>query len=310
MNRLWPLTCIFLVSCVASTPPVVQSPMPDDIGWSAPVVESPEPSLPIMERRERKASPYEKVLAFEEGHADKVDVAVNYPLDVMLQTGEKVDQIVSGDRRPFDPGDETPPWEVKEGVSRVPMRPHLIVTVTKPGLSMGIVVTTNRREYLLDVRSVASTKVRTVRWDYGPEPVKDDTKPRLLPDPSQPQQYHTGYTIDTSDPRPVWTPRHTVDDGRKTYLLFPPNLAAMETPMIRLIGSNGYELVNARLVGSVMVIDHLFPVAELRVGNRPTADVVRITRGKPQRIACPGDPACPLWPDVALAGGAIGGQLR
>jgi type IV secretory pathway VirB9-like protein len=177
--------------------------------------------------------------------------------------------------------------------------------VSKPGLSMGMVVTTNRREYVLDVRSVASTKTRVVRWDYGPEPVKAPVKPRLLPDPTQPQQYHGGYTIQASDPRPVWTPRHVIDDGRKTYILFPVNLPAMETPMIRLIGSNGYELVNARLVEqSVMVIDHLFAGAELRIGNTPQADVVRLVRGAPQRMSCPGDPACPVWPSMGLAAAA------
>jgi len=80
--------------------------------------------------------------------------------------------------------------------------------------------------------------------------------------------------------------------------------------MIRLIGSNGYELVNARLVGSVLVIDHLFNGAELRVGNTATADVVRIVRGTSQMISCPGDAACPVWPDVAMAGAMRPDQRR
>jgi type IV secretion system protein TrbG len=106
--------------------------------------------------------------------------------------------------------------------------------------------------------------------------------------------------MQASEPRPVWTPRQVVDDGRKTYVLFPVNLAVMPAPMVRLVGPNGYELVNARQVGSVMVLDHLFNVAELRLGTGKTAETVRIVRQQPQTIACPGDPGCPVWPPLAM----------
>jgi type IV secretory pathway VirB9-like protein len=85
--------------------------------------------------------------------------------------------------------------------------------------------------------------------------------------------------------------------GFKTYILFPPQLAGISAPMIRLIGPNGYELVNARMVGSVLVLDHLIErAAELRIGTDPAAEIVRITRQAPRMIACPGDAECPLWP--------------
>jgi type IV secretory pathway VirB9-like protein len=60
--------------------------------------------------------------------------------------------------------------------------------------------------------------------------------------------------------------------------------------------------VNARQVGSVLVLDHLFNVAELRIGTGATAETVRITRQDPRTIACPSDPECPQWPEMLLAG--------
>jgi type IV secretory pathway VirB9-like protein len=277
--------------------------MPDDVGWMQPVSESPpEPVMPIMPP-ERPASPYEKVYVFEPGQEYKVDVAVGYPLDIMLQTGEVINNQTHGDRAPLAPGEEQAPWEIRQGASGMPESPHIFVTVTKPGLATGLTLTTNQRVYLINMRSVAKSKIRLVRWTYPADPVRTEVKAHLLPDPTLPQRYHVGYGMEASEPRPVWTPHQILDDGRKSYVLFPVNLAAMPAPMVRLVGPNGYELVNARQVGSVMVLDHLFNVAELRIGTGKTAETVRIMRQQPRTISCPGDPACPVWPEVGLVAG-------
>ena len=60
-----------------------------------------------------------------------------------------------------------------------------------------------------------------MRWTYDDAPVlpvQAQGKPRLLPDPTQPQAYHVGYVVQASTPAPTWTPRQVVDDGRKSYL--------------------------------------------------------------------------------------------
>ena len=161
--------------------------------------------------------------------------------------------------------------------------------VTKPGLATGLTITTTKRVYLIHLRSVAKSKVRVVRWTYPAEPVRTEAKVRMLPDPTRPQHYHVGYAVEASEPRPVWLPRQALDDGRKTYVLFPVNLSVMPAPMVRLVGPTGFELVNARLVGSVMVLDHLFSVAELRLGTgRP-----------PRRCALYGSRPVPL-PALAM----------
>jgi type IV secretory pathway VirB9-like protein len=113
--------------------------------------------------------------------------------------------------------------------------------------------------------------------------------------------YHGGYTIGTTANRPVWTPT-VLDNGRKTFVIFPQNLSIMAYPMVRLIGANGPELVNPQLIDHVLVLDHLVPYAlELRVGSGKTAEVVTITRGVATTITCPGDASCPQWPFATLA---------
>jgi type IV secretion system protein TrbG len=140
-----------------------------------------------------------------------------------------------------------------------------------------------------------------VRWTYPDESVPvAKVPPRLWPDPAQPQRYHVGYAIEATDPTPVWNVRQVVDDGHKTYLIFPPTVTSVDTPLIRLMTSGGPEMVNARQSGNVVILDRLLNHAELRLGSGKLAEVVTIQRQVPRTIACPGDPDCPVWPDAVV----------
>ena len=90
-----------------------------------------------------------------------------------------------------------------------------------------------------------------------------------------------------------------MDDGKKTYILFPEVTLFETVPMLRLIGPNGPQLVNSRQYLNVVIVDQLVPRGELRVGIGEHAETVTITRGQLQTIACPGDPRCPVWPAAA-----------
>jgi type IV secretory pathway VirB9-like protein len=165
-----------------------------------------------------------------------------------------------------------------------------------------MIVTTTERTYFLTLKAVRTSPIRTVRWRYPAAqlPVAKAPEPGLLPDPAQPKHYHVGYALASAKPQPPsWQPRQVVDDGTKTYLIY-PEVALFETvPMVRLIGPNGPQLVNARQYLNVVILDQLLPRAELRVGIGEQADVVTITRGSMQTIACPGDDQCPVWPRAA-----------
>ena len=105
----------------------------------------------------------------------------------------------------------------------------------------------------------------------------------------------------TRQPAPAWTPRQVVDDGKKLYLLYPEVTLFTTVPLVRLIGVNGPQLVNARQYLNVVILDQLAPTLELRVGVGEAAEVVTITRGKGLRtITCPDDGEdCPQWPSAA-----------
>jgi type IV secretion system protein VirB9 len=250
-----------------------------------------------------KPNPAERVYDFSPGTTFAITVAVSAPLDLLLERGEEVRNIVGGDRAPTE-ASQTPRWEVKEGVEGHgdTIRPHVFLTASEPGLTMGVIVTTTRRTYYLTCKSVQTSPTRAVRWRYAPDPAdkpKMAKEPGLLPDPTEPRHYHVGYVLTSSQPPPSWHPRQVVDDGKKVYILY-PEVALFDTvPLLRLLGPNGPQLVNTRQFLNVVIVDQLVARAELRVGIGERAETVTITRGTLRTIACPGDEACPVWPQAA-----------
>jgi type IV secretion system protein TrbG len=268
----------------------------------------PEPDPPVPTTLpDEKPGAGEKVYPYTPGTTFQVTVPVGWPLDIVLERGEQVRNLVGGDRAPAE-ANQTARWEVKEGADGLgdTLRPHVFLTASAPGLTTGLVITTTRRTYYLACKSVKNSPTRVVRWQYppGPPAPPKPQPPGLLPDPTQPKHYHVGYELTSSQPPPVWLPRHVVDDGKKVYILYPEVTLFDTAPMLRLIGPNGPQLVNARQFLNVVIVDHLVGRAELRVGLGEQAETVTITRGTLRTIACPGDAACPVWPHAAqtLAG--------
>jgi P-type conjugative transfer protein TrbG len=308
VRRWWMLVGLCLMGC-AGTPDMVKAPpvAEDLVGWSVPTAvaeEAVSPEAPVGSPR--PSSSRERVYAYKPGETYKVDVGVGVPMDIVLQPGEEIHNIVGGDRAPAEGQDNTPRWEVQQGYSGLGKQgqPHVFLAATGPGLTTSLVITTTRRTYYVDCRSVARTSARWVRWHYDEEPrVAKPPKPRLLPDPMQPQRYHVGYTIEASEPKPIWTVRQVIDNGAKTYLIFPPTLGTIEAPLVRVIGANGPELLNSRMVGSVLVLDRIINRLELRLGTGKPSEVVTVQRELPITVDCPPvnsgasiPKECPVWP--------------
>jgi type IV secretion system protein VirB9 len=195
-------------------------------------------------------------------------------------------------------------WEVKEGIDGAgeTVRAHIFVAASAPGLTTGLIVTTTRRTYYLTCQSVKTSPIRVLRWHYPrsvPEPSQALEPPGLFPDPASPARYHVGYQVESQGRPPDWMPRHVVDDGKKCYIVYPEVTLFGAVPVVRKVGPNGPQLVNARQYLNVVILDELVAHAELRVGLGSTAEQVTITRGALRIIDCPGDAACPVWPQAA-----------
>jgi type IV secretion system protein TrbG len=309
------LLALLLLGCHhEESPPPVPAPPEDLSTWSVPeLVQPPADAVPASaEPAGEKPTPAEQVYTYRPGATFAVRVPTNTPLDLMMERGEQVRNIVGGDRAPAD-STQTARWEVKEGADGQgeSLRHHVFLTAANPHLTTGLIITTTKRTYYLTCKSVSSSPIRVVRWHYPKDEAAKPLKakePGLLPDPQEPRHYHVGYALVGSKPPPSWQPRQVVDDGKKTFIIYPEVTLFETVPMLRLIGPNGPQLVNARQFLNVVIVDQLVTRGELRVGIGEHAETVTITRGELHTIACPGDLACPVWPQAAQTLARRGGH--
>ena len=86
------------------------------------------------------------------------------------------------------------------------------------------------------------------------------------------------YGLAVTAGRPSWTPIQVFDDGHKTYIRFPAAMLDREAPALFVVSSGGdTQLVNYRVKNDTFVVDRLFEMAELRVGQQ-AQEIVRIVR--------------------------------
>jgi type IV secretory pathway VirB9-like protein len=109
------------------------------------------------------------VFKYAAGTRYLITSAVLHVTDIVLQPGEEIrGQIASGDSVRWVVGVDTRDHE----------QHHVFIKPTKPGLSTNIIVRTNRRTYLLDLRSAAADApfMVTVGWTY-PDGTRVQTAP-------------------------------------------------------------------------------------------------------------------------------------
>lgn len=195
---------------------------------------------------------------------------------IALQQGEELVTVSAGDTVRWIVGDTS-------SGSGATLRVNILVKPTRTSLKTNLVVTTNRRTYLLELSSTSQAWMASVSWDYP--------KDRMLALQKQAQQaqasapVETGMTLEqirfryaVSGDSPPWKPLRAFDDGERVYIQFPGGIAQGELPPLFVIGARGDgQLVNYRFRSPYYVVDRLFGAAELRLGG-DKAQVVRIDR--------------------------------
>ncbi len=195
---------------------------------------------------------------------------------IALQQGEELVTVSAGD---------TARWIVGDTASGAgtSLRVNILVKPTRIGLKTNLVITTNRRTYLLELSSAPQAWMASASWDYP--------KDRLLALQKQAQQAQTAAPVDSglsleqikfryaiTGDSPPWKPLRAFDDGERVYIQFPAGIAQGELPPLFVIGPQGNgQLVNYRFRSPYYVVDRLFGAAELRLGADKAA-VVRIER--------------------------------
>lgn len=216
------------------------------------------------------------VVPFVDGAIDQVFTAPERVTDIVLQPGETLVSVASGDTARWVIGDTTS----GSGADR---RAHVLVKPFASGLATNLVITTDRRTYHLALTSRTGPAMSALSWTYPQDALIALRRSEEAAAAAAPvaagldiDQLHFNYALSGDDP--AWRPLRAFDDGRQTFIEFPPSLAVGEAPPLFVVGAKGdAQLVNYRLRGRYYVVDRIFDVAELRLGTRHQA-VVRITR--------------------------------
>ena len=221
-----------------------------------------------------------QIYPWSEGALYQVYAAVGQITTIALEPGETLTgggPIAAGDTARWIIGDT----ESGSGANR---RVHILAKPSRPDISTNLVVTTDRRIYMIELHARESLYMPAVAWAYpAPPPGQRQTVPAA---PVIPTEAARNYRYGLQGDSPPWRPVSVFDDGRRVYVVFPAGIVQGEMPPIFVLGSNDEpQIVNSRVHQNVLSVDRLFGAAELRLGSGNRQQTVRIVRINPTQAA-------------------------
>jgi len=220
-----------------------------------------------------------QVYPWSEGALYQIYAAPGQITNIALEPGESLTgagPIAAGDTARWIIGDT----ESGSGVSR---RVHVLVKPTRADITTNLVITTDRRTYMVELRAGEKPYMPAVAWAY-PQPAGGGRQ-AVPVTPVIPAVAARNYRYGLTGSTPPWKPVAVYDDGRRVYVEFPRGIVQGEMPPIFVIGPEGEaQIVNSRIHQHILIVDRLFGAAELRLGSGDRQQTVRIVRtdGRPQ----------------------------
>ncbi|MBI2261936.1 MAG: TrbG/VirB9 family P-type conjugative transfer protein [Caulobacterales bacterium] len=222
-----------------------------------------------------------QVFAWSPGRVFEVWTAPLRVTTLTLAEGETLVAKAAGDTVRWQIGEASS----GEGPSR---RTHVMLKPLERGLETNLVLTTNRRVYLIDLRSGTPAEFNaSVAWNAPgtdsqaerPESIREDREVRVPDAVVMPEgPLDARYRLEFRGRAPRWTPSAVFNDGRRTFIAFHPDLQVDEAPALFIIAPDGEaQLTNYRQAGGLFIVDRVIDRAELRLGDR-RPQVVRIRR--------------------------------
>jgi P-type conjugative transfer protein TrbG len=219
-----------------------------------------------------------QIYPWSEGALYQVYTAPGQITDIALEPGESLTgagPIAAGDTARWIIGDT----ESGSGITR---RVHVLVKPTRPDITTNLIITTDRRSYMIELRAGANPYMPAVAWAYPQPPASQ--RQAAPATPVIPAAAARNYRYALSGDNPPWRPVAVYDDGRRVYVEFPHGIVQGEMPPLFVIGSEGeLQIANSRIYRNILIVDRLFGAAELRLGSGDHQQTVRISRsdGRP-----------------------------
>ncbi|ADZ68714.1 P-type conjugative transfer protein TrbG [Polymorphum gilvum] len=215
-----------------------------------------------------------QVYPWSEGALYQIYASPGQITNIALEPGESLTgagPIAAGDTARWIIGDT----ESGSGVTR---RVHVLVKPSRADISTNLVITTDRRTYMVELRSREKPYMPSVAWSY-PRP-RGGSGQAIPATPIIPAVTTRNYRYGlASGDNPPWKPVSVYDDGRRVYIEFPRGIVQGEMPPIFVIGPEGEaQIANTRVHQNILIVDRLFGAAELRLGSGKRQQTVRIER--------------------------------
>lgn len=209
-----------------------------------------------------------QVFPWEPGRIYEVWTAPLRVTTLTLSPGEAVLSKAAGD---------TVRWQIGETSSGegAQQRVHIVLKPLERGIETNLILTTNRRVIMVELRSGTPTSFNAaVAWDAVEPPAT--------------AIHSTGaaalqmYAVEPQGRRPQWTPDVVFSDGQRTHVVLPAGTST--TPVLMELSADGRgQLVNYRQSGVVLSTDHVLQAGELRLGERrPQIVRLRLLAGTPK----------------------------
>lgn len=219
-----------------------------------------------------------QIYPWSEGALYQVYTSPGQITDIALEPGESLTgagPIAAGDTARWIIGDT----ESGSGITR---RVHVLVKPTRADITTNLVIATDRRIYMLELRASPNPYMPAVAWAYPQLPASQGQG--VPATPVIPAAAARNYRYALSGGNPPWRPIAVYDDGRRVYVEFPRGIVQGEMPPLFVIGSEGeLQIANSRIYQNILIVDRLFGAAELRLGSGDHQQTVRISRidGRP-----------------------------
>jgi type IV secretion system protein VirB9 len=215
--------------------------------------------------------------AFERGAIYAIQGSPQRITDIALEPGEALLSVSAGDTTRWIVGD------ARSGTGPSGQS-HVLVKPNAANLSTNLVIMTDRRVYHVELKSITGTAMAAVSWRYPVDLMLANNPvppaPAAPAPPSfSPAMLNLRYRIDGD--KPAWRPLAAFDDGRQVFIEMPEAMKTLEAPPLFVIGEEGPELTNYRVIGKYYVVDRLFTKAELRLGSGWGQKKVQIHRQTP-----------------------------
>jgi type IV secretion system protein VirB9 len=217
---------------------------------------------------------------------------------IELQAGEHLQsQPQIGDGRRW----EITPVLSGSGLDETPL---LIVKPIEPGLETDLIVSTDRRTYILRLVSDPGRFVARLAFQYTGEDSAKWSEFQARQDAAKHDAEAVVQEARDKDKRAgvlpladnaldnvyfdyklsgeaAYRPQQVFDDGQHTYLIYPNDGRFRELPTLLMVVNGKSELVNFRVDGARYIVDRLFDKAILVVGVGKKQTRVTITRATP-----------------------------